>query len=142
MEQDVPESLVAKFRSDPFLRYLGVRITEVRRGYCRAEMKVGGDMLNFHGVAHGGAIFTLADAAFAVASNSHGTRAVALMMDIAFRHPAMEGDELVAEATETSLGRRTALYYITVRKTDGTLVASCQGMVFRSGESIENTTKE
>jgi len=88
-------------------------------------------MLNFHGIPHGGAIFSLADAAFAAASNSHGTRAVALEMTVHYLAAAEAGTTLYAEAQEEKLGKRTALYRIRVTDPDGNLIASCQGLVYR-----------
>ncbi|MEM3462384.1 MAG: hydroxyphenylacetyl-CoA thioesterase PaaI [Candidatus Bathyarchaeia archaeon] len=125
-----------KIEGDPFSKSLGMKLVELREGYSRVEMTVTSDMLNFHGIAHGGAIFSLADAAFAAASNSHGKRALALCMTINYRSPAKEGMELIAEAFEESLGGRTALYRIVVRSEDGSLIASCQGTVYRRDEGI------
>lgn len=96
-----------KIERDPFSKSLGIRLVELGEGYSKVVMTVTSDMLNFHGIAHGGAIFSLADAAFAAASNSHGQRALALCMSISYRSPAREGMELVAEAFEESLGGRT-----------------------------------
>jgi acyl-CoA thioesterase len=121
---------------DPIAQRFGIRLLELKEGFCRAGMVVTRDMLNFHGVAQAGAIFTLADYAFAGASNSHGTRALALFMDIALRRPAFEGDELTAEASEEHLGERTALYRIEVRNQQGKLVALLQGLAFRTGEPL------
>ncbi|MFQ6090313.1 MAG: hotdog fold thioesterase, partial [Candidatus Bipolaricaulia bacterium] len=61
---------------DPFARSLGIELLELGPGYGRAAMTVREEMLNFQGIPHGGAIFSLADAAFAAASNSHGRTAV------------------------------------------------------------------
>jgi len=45
-------------------------------------------------------------------------------------------NELVAEAFEESLGKRTALYHIVVKSDDGRLIASCQGTVYRKDEKL------
>lgn len=91
-------------------------------------------MLNFHGVAHGGVIFSLADTAFAAASNSYGIKAMALNFDIAYRRPGLLGDTLTAVASEESKGERSALYHIKVVNQSGKTVAVCHGTVFRTGE--------
>lgn len=88
-------------------------------------------MVNVHGSAHGGAIFTLADAAFAAASNARGDPAVALTMSIQFLDAARSGATLVAEAREERLGRRAAFYAMTVRDETGRTIATCQGVVHR-----------
>lgn len=128
--------LYEKFSRDPYCGLLGIRLLELRRGYSKVGLKVTEDMMNFHGVAHGGLILSLADAAFAAAGNSHNQVAVALNININYRRPVKAGEELVAEASEESLGKTTALYKMTVRNSAGQLVAVCEGLVYRRGETI------
>ncbi|MDG6987760.1 MAG: hydroxyphenylacetyl-CoA thioesterase PaaI [Nitrososphaerota archaeon] len=133
---DVSHSTEKLIRSDPFSKSLGVHIIRLGKGEATTSLKVTRGMLNFHGVAHGGVVFSLADAAFAAASNSHGTRALALNFDIAYRRPGLLGDTLTAVATEESRGARTALYHIGVVNQDGKVVAACHGTVFMTGEKF------
>ncbi len=128
--------LVEKFRQDPFARSLGMELEEVRPGYARVSMPVKSDMVNFHGIIHGGAIFSLADYAFGVASNSHGRTAVALNVNITYLATAPVGARLIAEAEVERLGGRTALYHMMVRDDAGQQIASCHGVVYRKDESI------
>lgn len=134
MNESVPEGDLAAIRrtleADPFARSMGMVLEEVRPGYARLRMPLRAEMMNFHGTAHGGAIFALADAAHAAASNSRGRKAVALHLTIDYLRPARAGGHLVAEASEADRGRRTALYRIEVRE-DGfeRPVAVCQGRV-------------
>ncbi len=72
------------------------------------------DHLNFHGTPHGGAVYSLADAAFAAASNSHGDAAFALETNISYLAAAEVGETLRAVARETHLGGRTAEYEVVV----------------------------
>ena len=123
-----------RISQDPFARFLGIELLELREGYSKVAMTVGEHMLNFHRIPHGGAIFSLADAAFAAASNSHGRTAVALNVNISFLAAVPVGTRLYAEATEESLGNRTALYRLTVTAEDGTPIALCHGTVFRKSE--------
>jgi acyl-CoA thioesterase len=93
-------------------------------------------MLNFHGIPHGGAVFSLADAAFAAASNSHGQTALALSMTISYLAAAAAGTRLVAEAQELRRGHRAGFYQITVKTEGGDLVATCQAVVHRKKDSF------
>jgi acyl-CoA thioesterase len=122
---------------DPFARSLGVELIEVAPGYAKLAMTVRDDMLNSHETAHGGAVFSLADAAFAVASNSHGPLAVALEISINYVAPAHPGDRLVAEAREESLGRRLGVYRLQVSREDGTLVAVAQATAYRKQQATD-----
>ena len=131
MANTVDPKVFEKIRRDPFARSLGIELLELQPGYSRMKMTVRGEMLNFHGIPHGGAIFSLADAAFAAASNSHGIQAVALEMTVHYLATVDVGMTLYAEAREERRGKRTALYHIRVTDPEGNLIASCQGLVYR-----------
>ena len=130
------DQLFQHISQDPFARFLGIELLELREGYSRVAMTVGEHMLNFHGIPHGGVIFSLADAAFAAASNSHGQTAVALNVSMNFLAAVPVGTRLYAEGTEESLGRRTALCRLAVTTADGTLVALGHGLVYRKQEQL------
>ena len=85
----------------------GVEIEEAREGYARVRMRLRADMLNGHGIAHGGLVFSLADTAFAYACNSRNVRTVAAQASIVFLDAAREGETLVAEAQEVALAGRS-----------------------------------
>ncbi|MFI7059653.1 hydroxyphenylacetyl-CoA thioesterase PaaI [Kribbella sp. NPDC050124] len=95
---------------------LGMRLAEVGDGFARIEMPVREDMVNGHGIAHGGFVFCLADSAFAFACNSRNQVTVAQTCDIVFVAPAKHGDVLVAEARERTSYGRNAIYDVTVRR--------------------------
>jgi acyl-CoA thioesterase len=130
------DQIFQRVSQDPFARFLGIELLELREGYSKVAMTVGEHMLNFHGIPHGGVIFSLADAAFAAASNSYGQMAVALNVSINFLAAVPVGTRLYAEATEENLGRRTALYRLAVTLEDGTPVALCHGTVYRRQSPI------
>jgi acyl-CoA thioesterase len=113
----------------------GARLVEVREGYARATMRLRDDHLNGVRVAQGGAVFTLADFAFAAAANSHGTVAVALDTSITFARAATTG-VLTAEAIEESLSRRTSVCNVRVTDGDGKVIALFRGTAFRKDDPI------
>ncbi|HSB19749.1 MAG TPA: PaaI family thioesterase [Anaeromyxobacteraceae bacterium] len=125
--------LASYFRRDRFAALAGVRLVEVRPGFARARMRVSDRTRNANGVAMGGAVFTLADLAFAACSNARGRVAVAVQVSISY-HKAGSG-LLTAEARE--IARTTRLSSCAVRVTDrtGDLVATFQGLAYvTSGE--------
>ena len=77
MAADGPELIAKVFERDQFARANGMRVAQVRPGFAQTEMTVESRHLNSVGVLQGGALFTLADLAFAAASNSHGIVALA-----------------------------------------------------------------
>jgi acyl-CoA thioesterase len=97
---------------------LGMRLVAVGEGTARLEMTVRDDMVNGHGIAHGGFVFSLADSAFAFACNSRNQVTVAQACDIVFVAPARRGDLLVAEASERTAFGRNAIYDVTVTRGD------------------------
>lgn len=130
------DRIFQQMSQDPFACFLGIELLELREGYAKAALTVQEHMLNCHGIPHGGVIFSLADAAFAAASNSHGQRSVALNVSMNFLAAVPVGTRLYAEGTEESLGRRTALCRLAVTTEDGTLVALGHGLVYRKQEQL------
>lgn len=128
------------FRRDRFAALAGVRLTEVRPGFARARMRVGPWHMNGVDVAQGGAVFTLADLAFAAACNSHGTVAVAVNASISFVKASGPG-WLRAEAREVSLSPRLSAVTVQVRDRAGDLVAVFQGLAFRKKETLDEVER-
>ena len=107
-----------------------MEVVSAGAGRARLRATVRPEHLNLHGTAHGGFLYTLADEAFALASNSRGAAAVALTAHMAYFRPVAVGDMLEANATEEYLGRRGATYRVEVRRGDD-LVALFTGTVHR-----------
>lgn len=123
------------YDQDPVCRSLGITLGEVGPGRATVRLRLTGDMVNGHGIAHGGFLFLLADAAFSFACNTHGPVTVAQGAQVSFLRPAAAGDELTAEAVERVRAGRHGVYDVTVRKADGTVVAEFRGQsVMLSGE--------
>lgn len=123
------------FKNDRFAEHSGIELMDVAEGFARARLRIQDHHRNGVGIVHGGAIFTLADLAFAVASNSHGTVAVAINAGISFLKAARSGT-LVAEAREVSRNPKLASYSISVTDDEGDLVAAFQGMVYRKKDPL------
>jgi acyl-CoA thioesterase len=121
----------ALFAGDRASRALGMRITGVRPGWARVVMLVRPDMVNGHGICHGGLVFALGDSAFAFACNSYNDSTVAAAATIDFLAAAREGDELTAEASELWRTRRNGLYEIVVTNQRGERVALFRGRSYR-----------
>jgi len=106
----------------------GVEIVEAARGRARARLTVRADMVNGHGIAHGGYLFLLADTAFAYACNTERPVTVARSCHIEFLAPAREGDVLEAEAVERMREGRSGICDVAVRRVqDGALLAEFRG---------------
>lgn len=128
---------IAEFirREDRLGRHLGIELLDVSEGRAIARLHIQEHHLNGVGIVHGGTIFALADVAFAAASNSHGTVAVAINVSISYVKAAM-GGVLTAEARETSLNPRLATYTVDIKDDQGDLIAIFQGMVYRKRDPL------
>ncbi|MFE2726730.1 hydroxyphenylacetyl-CoA thioesterase PaaI [Kitasatospora sp. NPDC059327] len=120
-------AIAALYARDRACRTLGITLDEVSAGRALMRMRVGADMVNGHGTAHGGFLFLFADAAFSYACNSHGPVTVAQAAQVTFLAPAEVGDELVAEAVERTRSGRQGIYDVTVRQAAGRVVAEFRG---------------
>ena len=120
---------------DLFARHAGIELLEVGPGWAKASMKIEPYHFNAAKTVHGGAIFTLADFAFAVASNSHGTLAMGINTSMSFVKAVTHGT-IYAEAREQARNRKLASYTVQVTDDTNDVVAIFQGMVYRKNESI------
>ncbi|SFM27442.1 PaaI family thioesterase [Methanolobus profundi] len=130
------EDIKRYFSQECFASNSGMTITEVSKGYAKAEMKIEKRHHNILGTVHGGAIFTLADMAFAAASNSYGNVAVAINADISFVKAAFEGN-LYAEAKETSINPKISTYVVNITDDKGDTVAIFNGMTYRKKNKLD-----
>jgi acyl-CoA thioesterase len=105
----------------------GIRIEEARVGYARISMVVRADMLNSHGIAHGGMIFALADTAFAYVCNGANHASVAAQASIVFLEKVSEGETLIAEASEVAREGRAGVTRVAIRTNGGRAIAEFTG---------------
>jgi acyl-CoA thioesterase len=132
MEQTI-RKLEAILKNDRFAAYNQIKLVSVGKGCAVAEMQVTENHLNGVDIIQGGALFTLADFAFAAASNSHGRVAVATNASIQFIKAVSSG-RITAHASELNLGKNVAHYSVDIQDETGTLIARFSGTAFRKGE--------
>lgn len=134
-KQELAEKVVAKMmEEDAFSQWLGIEILEVSPGHAKIQMEVRPEMNNGFRITHGGITYSLADSAFAFASNSHGRVAVALETNISYHKKVGSGDVLTASAKQMSLGNTIGVYNITIANQREEKVATFRGTVFRTKE--------
>jgi acyl-CoA thioesterase len=126
------------FRTDRASQNLGLEILDVAPGSVHVSMTVRPEMVNGHGLCHGGVIFTLADSAFAFACNSHGEAMVAAGASIEYLAPTPAGERLTALATEISRSARHGVYDVRVTTSSGETVALFRGRSARLRSSTPN----
>lgn len=130
-----PKQIQQFFCNDRFAAHVGIELLDVGPGRARARLEIGEQHLNAVGLAHGAAIFSLADLVFAVASNSHGNVALGVNVSVSFLKSAGRGT-LFAQAEEVSLNPKLATYLIRVTDAEENLIALFQGSVYRKRDLL------
>ena len=122
MNQSDTQALKDFFLHDEFARQNGIEIVEIAEGYARTQVRIEPRHLNAGGFVQGGLLFTLADLAFAAATNSHGTLTVTSTANITFVRGAKSG---IISAQAQELVNHHHLPFCEVRVTDeaGNLLA-------------------
>lgn len=120
-------------KNDRFAANNDIRLVSISKGEAVAELEVSGKHLNGVDIIQGGALFTLADFAFAAASNSHGRIAVAANASISFFKGVSSG-KLTATAREHSSGRTLATYLVDITDEEGNKIALFSGTAFLKSE--------
>jgi acyl-CoA thioesterase len=100
MDGKIKEAIFRQVEQEPFAKKFDLKLLDLDEGYSKVAMVFTPDMENMFGKAHGGALFALIDESFETASNSHGTVAVALNMDISYLAFPSTGATLTAGAKE------------------------------------------
>jgi acyl-CoA thioesterase len=132
------KTLTKYLQSDAFVKHCGIELVAVSPGQAEARLAIQPWHYNALGIVQGGAIFTLADYTFAAASNSHGTVAVGINVNITYMKSATTG-VLTAKGREVALNPKLASYTVDVTDDAGELVAVFQGLVYRKKQPIEAT---
>jgi acyl-CoA thioesterase len=128
------DDIRARLANDLYAKHSGMELVGLAPGQATVRMQLQPFHRNGLGGVHGGAIFTLADFAFAAASNSHGPLAVAVNVNITFIK-APKGGVLTAEARELALNPKLGTYTVDVRDEQGELIAVFQGLAYRKTEA-------
>ena len=128
------------FTGDRYAKLSGIELLSVSPGTAVAQMPIQPHHLNAVGSVQGGAIFTLADLAFAAASNAYGKVAVAINVSITYMKAVSSGT-LRAEAREVSANPKLGSYTVNVTDQHNTLIAIFQGLVYRKEQAIDFAAK-
>lgn len=137
--QDKAEKIVHQLMlgNDLFSQWMGIIITDLKPGSCTLQAKIQPSMLNGFGICHGGITFSLADSAFAFASNSHGIQSVSIETSISHTKAVKAEDTITAVAIEKNLTSRLGIYEVILTNQNDEIVALFKGTVFRTRKEWE-----
>lgn len=125
-QEKIIRDMISLFEESEFSRLLGMHIIEAWDGYAKVSMDCAGKG-NDHNSVHGGAIFSLADQAFAIASNSSGIPHVAVSVSIQYIAPAK--GPLVAVAKRIAKSADTDIFRVRIYEKEK-IVATFDGTAF------------
>ncbi|MCD7977275.1 MAG: PaaI family thioesterase [Tannerellaceae bacterium] len=117
-------------KGDSFALFAGIELLEVKKGYAKARLEIKPMHLNGGGVCQGGAIFTLADLAFAAATNSHAKMTLSITSTVNFFKAESKG-YLYAEAKEVFDHKRLSNCEVQITNEEGELIATFNGTGYR-----------
>jgi acyl-CoA thioesterase len=117
-------------REDTFSQRVGVKLVELLPGFARTTLPITEETVNIYQMAHGGAIFSIADQACEAAGNSFGEPAVALQQNIHFLAAGRSGDFLEATAKVVHRSNRIGLIEFQVKNQEGLVVAIGQQVIY------------
>ena len=118
------------YNKDAFSKWLGIKLIEIREGYCKLSMNIKKDMLNGFSIAHGGITYSLADSALAFAANTYGKKCISIETSISHTESCKEGDVLTAITKELSKTDKIYIYLITITNQNNKEVAIFKGSVY------------
>jgi acyl-CoA thioesterase len=137
MDQKVRNAIFSAVEKEPFAKALKINLIKLELGYSVVEMEYDpARMNNIYERAHGGALFALIDEAFETASQTDGTIAVALNVNVTYVSSPQAGVKLRAEAKRISQTKKTSGYDIKVSDENETLIATCSALAYRTGKPI------
>jgi acyl-CoA thioesterase len=131
VSKEILKSIFDKINSeDTFARLIGMKLIEIQPDFARATLYITDATINIYQMAHGGAIFSVADQACEAAGNSFGDPAVALQHSIHFLNAGKSGDLLEATAKVTNRSNRIGLIEFEVRNQEGLLLSAGQQLIY------------
>jgi uncharacterized protein (TIGR00369 family) len=145
IKESYEKALRKAVEAAPYYQLLQIRLEEIDAGFARFRMPFRRDLVQAYGVAHGGAIASLADTAVAFALMTliqPGERVTTVEMKINFLAPVSEG-ELIGESRVVQKGTRLALAEMEVKDGNGKLVAKglATYMILSPGQKGESGVK-
>lgn len=129
------EAVLKVVNETPYYRLLGMKFVRYGDGTSVLEMEFSKDLANIYGIAHGGAIASLADSACGIALSTKlpaGVHAVTSGLNVNYIAPFKHGEKLIAHGEVVNIGRTTALESARLTQ-DGKLIAVAQAVHFIKG---------
>ena len=126
---------------DRLAQWFGMEVLEVGPGRAKVRMAISEKLFNAADMVHGGALFSLADYAFALAANSGEDIGIAISATMHYIRPAKQGF-LYAECHEVAHNRRMGTYSATVTDESGQIVSAFEGLAYYKAAEPDGRSKK
>ena len=113
-DKELERLRLEELNNDIFGRLVGLEITEIGEGTCRAHMKIEEKHVNPFGTVHGGCLYTLADTAAGTAAASDMRYGPTLNGELYFTHSTAGAKELFCEAKMVKNGKTIKLVDVVI----------------------------
>jgi len=123
------------FKDDRYAALSGIELLEVKPGWAKTKMEIKDMHLNAGNVVQGGAIFTLADFAFAAAVNAYGNLAMSIETSIRYFKGVGTGT-LFAEAKAVHIHKKLATFEVTITNEKEELIALFTATAYRKDVTL------
>jgi len=111
---DSLELIKNKFKNDNYAKKFDIVLDDLKEDFVKMHMKLTPEMNNFHGRPHGGAIYSLADAAFSIIGNNQNNISVALDCNIYYHASPNPGEILYVKGERLKQSRKIGTYLFTI----------------------------
>ncbi len=116
------------YEHNPYLQLLEMRIKHLEYGKAQLVMPIKASKhTNLYGVAHGGAVASLADTVMGVACATYGNRVVTIEMNINYIKSGQPGADIIGSSEVIHAGRQTMVVEGEIRDQQGILLAKSRG---------------
>ncbi len=123
--------------NDAFSQWMGVKVEEVKKGYCKISCEITEEMLNGFKVTHGGIIFSLADSALAFSAATYGRVSLAIDNSISIFKKTEAGDKITAVSQCLNLTHKTGVFEVNIINSENEKIAMMKATVYRTSEEFK-----
>lgn len=123
-KERIEQIIANRNRTNKFANLIGLKTTEIGKGYCRTELQVREELLNPMNAVHGGVLFTILDVTGGGAASYYGNQVTTANADIHFLRAGLHTDKLYGYAKELKAGKRLLVYEVEVKDQGDTVLAA------------------
>jgi acyl-CoA thioesterase len=122
--------------ASPVCNFFDIEPLACEPGYGKAQMPLAERQLNPLGIAHGGALFTLADMAMVLAVVGSGNHCVTLSSNVSYLNPAKKGP-VAAEAFLISESSKLMHLEVNLRDAENVPICRCSFIAYKKAFQIQ-----